>query len=757
MFRTSTITILCASLSYSLNAAPIPDTRHVDPSTTHVHQHNRSHIAMTDTQQQAMLRQMMNNNVHKNDTGELHVLEQKRKQRILSTLLSNQTNNTATNLVGHNSVLKSDYWGGHVTKDKILAILIEFPDYPANRITPDETFNYFDDYSTEHYQNLLFGQQGYTGSNGKNMLSMVQFYQQQSGGSYTQYGQVAGWYTAQYPAAYYGAQDGYITDINVRALVREALLAAQADPNINLGDYDLEDRYDIDNDGDLREPDGLIDHIMIFHSGPGQEAGGGRIGTDAIWSHRWNLGDVFQLVDYPTSISQWGGVLAAYDYTIQPIDAGTGVTVHEYGHDLGLPDEYDLAAEADEFGYTPGEPISYWSAMASGSWAGEIPGTEPTAFSPWAREFLQNSLGGNWFNVLPINIKNLNTETLRVQLTHAANRSDKYDALKIQLPPKEVKVVDPFEQFAYYSGKANNLNVLATFGVDLTNASAANLEFMVHYNIEQDFDYGRILVNGIPIKGNITTDKDPYGLQHGHGFTGNSGGWQSAHFDLTAFIGGFVEISFNYLTDQYTVEDGFWFDNVTVNVDNEPVIHFNAEQEEHDLSLSGITRHSGSFDYNHYYLVEWRQHKGVDQGLAHINHGGTLFSFDPGMVVWYVDTSFTSNNSAAHPGEGWLGVVDGDRNPQVWSSNVPASSAYQLRDAAFNTKTGSILSIVDWFGDELYDPYIVANPMFIDWQDYSNPIRPATGKKIPQYGLLLNVLEQSKDGTDVTIGLTKQW
>ncbi|MGF1751407.1 immune inhibitor A domain-containing protein [Vibrio cionasavignyae] len=750
-----------------LVAAPAAPTRSIDLNTIN-HEHilntlNGTTIlaASEEADAEQALHHHLNHHQHLNDTGALDDYEQRRNQRLRQMMTGSSltmTESTATNNeTGVHTVLKAGAWNGPITRDKVLALLIEFPDYPVNTVTADETSNYYDDYPATHYADMLFGQQGYVGSNGETLLSMVQFYEAQSGGSYSQYGEVSGWYTAQFPAAYYGAQNGSINDINARALVREALLAADKDPNINLSDFDLEDRYDIDGDGNLREPDGLVDHVMIFHSAVGQEAGGGALGSDAIWSHRWNLGSLQLLPNSPATVPNWNGLMAAYDYTIQPIDAAAGVAAHEYGHDLGLPDEYDTVYGQDEYGTTPGEPVSYWSIMSSGSWAGLIPGSEPTAFSPWAREFLQRSLGGNWFNVKTVSSEALTTQPQRFELTHAANRNEKLDAIKVELPNKSVKEIDPIGSHAYFSGRGNNLNTLASFEVDLTQASTATLSFMVHYSIEQDYDFGRVLVNGAPIAGSITTDSDPFQTGHGIGFTGQSDGWQPATFDLSAYAGQSVTISFNYFTDLGYIDDGFWFDDVSVTSENGIIKQFSAENEEPDLTLLGMTRNSGSFEYEHYYLVEWRQHQGVDKGLAHINRSGSLMSFDPGMVVWYVDTSFTDNGVTKHPGEGWLGVVDADRNPQIWSNGTPATTRYQVRDAAFNIQAGSIMNLLDRIGNQLHDPYIVANPMFIDWEDYSNPIRPATGKQLPQYGLIFNVVAQHSNGRDATLELSKVW
>jgi immune inhibitor A len=48
--------------------------------------------------------------------------------------------------------------------------------------------------------------------------------------------------------------------------------------------FDKWDRYDLDGDGNFKEPDGFIDHFQIVHAGGDQAAGDPNHGTDAIWS-----------------------------------------------------------------------------------------------------------------------------------------------------------------------------------------------------------------------------------------------------------------------------------------------------------------------------------------------------------------------------------------------------------------------------------------------------------------------------------------
>ena len=162
------------------------------------------------------------------------------------------------------------------------------------------------------------------------------------------------------------------TCASTKALVRDAM-AVWVDNQLKSGQtmaeiqdylktFDVQDRYDVDGDGNYDEPDGFIDHFQIVHAGGDEAASDPIYGSDAIWSHRWyaNLqvrrprrltgvnigsnGGAFGLgantanpvPNNPTGV--WVG-----DYTIQPENGGLGVFAHEYAHDLGLPDLYDTS------------------------------------------------------------------------------------------------------------------------------------------------------------------------------------------------------------------------------------------------------------------------------------------------------------------------------------------------------------------------------------------------------------------------------
>ncbi|SMQ58857.1 antibacterial peptide protease. Metallo peptidase. MEROPS family M06 [Bacillus sp. OV166] len=651
------------------------------------------------------------------------------------------------------SVEKESY-NGAVRKDKVLVLAIDFSDYEKSSITKEETDMFYEDYTHDHFQDMIFGKNGYTGPDGKNYISMKQYYEQQSGGSYTVEGTVAGWYKADHEAAYYGANSPgpEDSDIRARSLVVEALTKAAKDPSINLADYDVWDRDDYDGDGVYNEPDAIIDHLMVIHAGVGEEAGGGSLGGDAIWSHRSKLSTgPIGVPGGKSNSNRFGGVLAAWDYTIEPEDGAAGVFTHEFGHDLGLPDEYDTQ-------YTgAGEPVEYWSLMSSGSWGGAIPGTEPPGISPYSREMLQALHGGNWLTGTTLNASEITKAGTNVLLDEGVTKGTNDDAVRIDLPDKENSVNTPTSgQFEYYSGSGNEMENSMVTSVDLSSATSAELKFNAWYDIEEDWDYASVQVKEegstawTAIQGTITTAENPNDQNPGNGITGTSDGWVPATFDLTAYAGKKIDLKFNYWTDPFVAQRGIYVDDISITAGASTVLNDDVEGVS-KFTLDGFTKDKGKFLSKHYYLLEWRSHNGVDQGLAHIRRGDSLISYDPGLVVWYVDETYDNNWTGMHPGNGFLGVVDADQHTTYWSDKAVAATRYQVHDAAFGlSKTDKMFldySNIPGFGVTMKDNFSQRNPLFDDSANYSNAGLVDAGRSVPNYGLKFRVVGESADGT----------
>jgi immune inhibitor A len=644
-----------------------------------------------------------------------------------------------------------------VRTDKVLVLKIDFPDYERSSITKEETDMFYENYSDEHFQNMIFGTDGYEGPNGENLISMKQYYNQQSGGSYSVKGDVAGWYTADHPAAYYGgndpAPDG--SDARPRTLVVEALKKAAADPNINLGDYDKWDRDDLNGNGIYAEADGVIDHLMVIHAGVGEEAGGGSLAGDAIWSHRWNLGGYVLVPGEVSDSNNFGGNrLTALDYTIEPEDGAAGVFAHEFGHDLGVPDEYDT------IGSGAGSPVDYWSLMSAGSWAGDVPGTEPTGMSPYAREMLQNLHGGNWLSGDTLKAEEITKAGTTVLLDEAVTKGTNNDAVRIDLPGKLNVLNTPKDgAFEYHGGKGDEVdhNMVAT--VDLTGKTTATLDFDAWYNIEKDWDYAMVQVsndNGgtwTSLSSERTTSTlDPNGYPaikaNLPGYTGSSKGWIHETLNLSAYAGQKIQLQFRSMSDWETNLDGFFADNVNVTADGNEVFSDGAEGDP-QFTLDGFKKHDGKYTTNHYYLLEWRSHNGVDAGLNHVRRGDSLMSYDKGLVVWYVDESYDNNWTGIHPGDGFLGVVDADQQTVIFNDKSVANSRFQMHDAAFSLNKSEKL-FVDYtalLGKTVTDNFTQRSSLFDDSANYSNPGLVDAGRNVPKYGLKFRVVGESADGT----------
>lgn len=664
----------------------------------------------------------------------------------------------------------TDY-DGQVLEPRLLSLLVEFPDFPHNSITPDETAMYYADYSPAHYEDLLFSRDVYEGPNGEALRTARNWYWAQSGHSYDLDGVVAGWYTASEPAEFYGGNAATGNDVNPRQLVHEAVLQLAASTDLDLNQFDKDDPYDLDGDGDVHEPDGIIDHLLVFHSSVGEEAGGGSLGEDAIWSHRWVLPAPLPLPGTETGLPYWGGQLVAFGYTMQPADAAVGVVVHEHGHDIGLPDEYDTQ-------YTgAGEPVGLWSTMSSGSWAGEIPGSKPTGMSAYARETLQTQHGGNWMIGGRVDALDLDRFGTFVLLDQASSKGRNHDYVRVDLPPKMQRIITPpAGDQAYHSGAGDNLNNTMTYALDLTAATdSAQLQFQAWFDIEAGWDYAYVRVDDgsgvgpVSVASTITTDENPNGTNLGNGITGVSD-WTTAEFDLSAYLGQQIEVSILYQTDGAVTNPGIYLDALEFVVDDQAVATDGAEDGEQIFVLDGFYPSDGTVTTDHYYLLEWRSYHDVDAGLAErMIYGGQLLRYNRGLVVWYVDESFTDNWVGLHPGQGFLGVVDADQRPLAWNSAATGdlfgygSTLLQIRDAAFSLRRSPRLELdVANPADpedtlHLEDSANSPRASFRDWRSYwSEETVPHAGRKIESYGLSFEVWFETRDRSVALIRLARR-
>ncbi|MDD5491378.1 MAG: M6 family metalloprotease domain-containing protein [bacterium] len=238
---------------------------------------------------------------------------------------------------------------------KVAAILIEFSDVTASA---SHTKTYFD--------NLLFSQD--TGYN-----SLHDYFKEVSEGQLTVTGTTgARWYKSTKAMSYYGSDgpqgtDSLYTDIS--NLVIEAV--QQADADINFAQYDL--------DGD-----GIVNHVIIIHAGDGQEDHDDNDVENIhnIWSHSGSFTVINNnTVDEKGYLTNDG--VHVKNYTMLSEYSPVGTFVHEFGHDLGLPDLYNTQIHGGT------SVVGEWDLMDFGSWLGpNRDGSRPAHIGAWGKQFL---------------------------------------------------------------------------------------------------------------------------------------------------------------------------------------------------------------------------------------------------------------------------------------------------------------------------------------------------------------------------------
>lgn len=590
---------------------------------------------------------------------------------------------------------------------------------PANASKLDNNSMWVPDFSSKHYNDMLYTSKGITkrvrtdltGPDGKKGFdisgyTMKNMYEEMSQGAYTVTGEATPWVSVPHSEAYYGAstchlnadgvwEAGAIQDmqghpdnkLGAGQLPIDAVAAlAKAQPNFPWADYDQEDQGDRDGDGNYNEPDGVIDHVVLVHAGEDKSGGGGAQGTYAIWAHS-------SAVAGGAAIP--GSNLKVSNYIVQPEDSGVGVFAHEYGHDLGLPDLYDTSGSAES-------DIDFWDLMSSGSHTGPIFQSMPTHMGIWDKYVL------GWNDPEVINPGD-KTRTLAMS---QASRPIKYteDGAKINLPDKVVTLATPTSGTnMWWSGADQSwADVRLTRSLDVP----ADAKFWMNNNyvIEQDWDFG--FIEASTDGGSTWTDlrvyaedgtevstPDDYPDPNGnlatfgdlsHGLTGSSDGWAHQYVDLAAYAGKTIDLRLRYNTDAAFEERGWFADDFALMSGDTAVWTDDVESGDNgwtntvsshtDTTGPGWRIDTGTQVKAQYYLVEWRNFDGFDAGLQYAYT--TVYSDDawkvqkikynaPGALVWYRDTTYgdvnhvTSNLTSLPSGgaKGGLLIVDSHFDP----------------------------------------------------------------------------------------------
>ena len=643
---------------------------------------------------------------------------------------------------------------------------------PAPDRSVDNSTVWRSDFSQSYFQDLYFG-------GGE---SLKKYMETQSSGRYSVNGTVTNWVRVNFTQGRYGTDRcGSIVCSTVLALVRDAAKAwvqdrlnngvSMAQIQAQLAEFDKYDRYDNDGDGNFNETDGFLDHFQIVHGG-GDEADSDPIyATDAIWSHRsysnlafgptcfdpdpntacvtgtpvgGTINSQFRIVDDGT----YTGFLIG-DYTMQPENGGRSVFYHEYTHDLGLPDDYNIISGGDNNN-------EHWTLMAQsrlGAASDEGIGERAGDLGAW------NKLQLGWLNHATLNYN----QTLALNLgPQEFNTSD----------PQGLVVVLPTQHVAFdmgqpasgtnqlYSGHTDDSFVAISRQVTVP-AGGGMLTLKTRWDIEEDFDAARVTVDGNPVVG--TVNGAPTLLPNNqNGWTVGWDGTQASYVDGQFPIpAGTHQVAIEYLTDaavggnSASVLDGVFVDSLALN---------GVELSEDGWTLDGFTLVGAQVvqDFEHFYIAGTRSYISFDQylktGPYFFGYGSALpdkvdhYAYQQGLLISYWNTLYPNNDTFQHPGFGRNLYVDAHPTPMPQASGPGGfwRARVQVYDAPFGLQNTQPVTL-HVNGAPFTFGGLPGVSTFNDKDTYWFAQIPNHGVKLPGVGVTIRVLSESGGKTTVKV------
>ncbi len=579
------------------------------------------------------------------------------------------------------------------------------------------------------YHNITFGYEGAGMVRGYDLsgYTVQDYYDKVSGevGRVTLEGDFYGWVQVPHDEDYYGApvchpEQGYEIkhDINPQQLVADAADAFNAaNPDFDWSQFD-------------QNGDQIIDTFWVIHAGEGQETGGGEQAGFSIWSHS---SDLRYYADWYPYGHQVAGMDTPEDpeddifigpYTMNPEKAEIGVLSEEFGHNVfGWPDLYVTDCE---------NSVGFWSNMSAGSYGGPLAGVVPVGMPLWFRMIAW--CGEDWCNwQYPMVTRDYMDPQAEITIgTLEDTPEGTVKGVRVNLPPVEEDIPNyAGEGKGAWSGSGRDMtDVQLTRELEIPEGAAGLLSFDSYWEIEEDWDYGYVQVNGelLDDVGDFFTDTNPNGNNLGVGLTGFGEG--TLEFDLSAYAGETVELTLWYKLDPAVNEIGWWVDNLML--DGVLVDDFETAVEPDDFSASGWTNSDDPWwvvpsfkSYTNYYLLEFRGDTKYDSSLklgAYVTTdlGDNYWTIErvpyniPGGLLWYrtlkYPESYSQRGYYADP-PSWgpknkILVVDMNWQELIVESNTAAFSLNNRRaayDAALTLQDTPPLELSQlWSGGMIY-------------------------------------------------------
>jgi hypothetical protein len=174
---------------------------------------------------------------------------------------------------------------------------------------------------------------------------------------------------------------------------------------------------------------------------------------------------------------------------------------------------------------------------------------------PYDRTRESNQYAADYYVLTDLDAAGMSTLQVRVEMEPT-----------VQLVPTAPTSGD----WMWYGNKGDQSMTTLTRTFDLTGVERATLEYAVWYDLEDDYDYGYMMVSldegttWTILETEHSNLDNPFNAAFGPGYSGESLGWIEERIELDAYAGQSVLIRFAMITDDAITQPGLVVDDVRV-------------------------------------------------------------------------------------------------------------------------------------------------------------------------------------------------